>query len=292
MHESAAFCQDADALVNTVNLQKLGHLGPDQLAWLQSDLKRVSSETPLVVFSHIPLFAMYPDWGWGTDDATTALGFMKRFGSVTVLNGHVHQLMNPLYKRHCLFAQQYYKRWVEARSGRTFENRNPANGDLLGLFPDSGSDDVNDAVAAARAAFTSWRVFPAPKRGEILFRVFRDVAGQTGKNKIAVQRWRRGTYGNVDARLERVSLAGSRATALALVFSELLQNALEHGAGTVLIELARRDGDVVLAIADEGSGADGAMSGTGLSIVRALVADELHGSFALAGPRAEVVFPA
>jgi two-component sensor histidine kinase len=97
---------------------------------------------------------------------------------------------------------------------------------------------------------------------------------------------------DVEARLEPVSLAGSRATALALVFSELLQNALEHGAGTVRIELARRDGDVLLAIADEGKGADGAASGTGLSIVRALVADELKGSFALTGPRAEVVFPA
>ena len=88
---------------------------------------------------------------------------------------------------------------------------------------------------------------------------------------------------DVEARLEPVSLAGSRATALALVFSELLQNALEHGAGTVRIELARRDGDVLLAIADEGSGADGTPSGTGLSIVRALVADELHGTFAFAG---------
>jgi two-component sensor histidine kinase len=97
---------------------------------------------------------------------------------------------------------------------------------------------------------------------------------------------------DVEARLEPVSLAGSRATALALVFSELLQNALEHGEGTVRIELARREGDVVLAIADEGSGADGTPAGTGLSIVRALVADELHGSFAFAGARAEVVFPA
>jgi two-component sensor histidine kinase len=97
---------------------------------------------------------------------------------------------------------------------------------------------------------------------------------------------------DVQARLEPVSLAGTRATALALVFSELLQNALEHGAGTVRIELARRDGDIVLAIADEGAGADGEAAGTGLSIVRALVADELQGSFALAGARAEVVFPA
>ena len=84
------------ALVNTINLQKLGHLGAEQLAWLEADLKRVSSETPLVVFSHIPLFAMYPDWGWGTDDATTALSRMRRFGSVTVLNGHVHQLMTKV----------------------------------------------------------------------------------------------------------------------------------------------------------------------------------------------------
>ncbi|MBV8561556.1 MAG: GAF domain-containing protein [Actinobacteria bacterium] len=97
---------------------------------------------------------------------------------------------------------------------------------------------------------------------------------------------------DVQARLEQVQLAGNRATALALVFSELLQNALEHGAGAVRIELGRRNGDVVLAIADEGTGADGAHDGTGLSIVRALVSDELQGSFELSGPRAEVVFPA
>jgi two-component sensor histidine kinase/putative methionine-R-sulfoxide reductase with GAF domain len=101
----------------------------------------------------------------------------------------------------------------------------------------------------------------------------------------------------VDARLEPVSLGGSRATALALVFSELLQNALEHGSGGVRIELARRNGDVVLAIGDDGPGPDGAAAGTGLSIVRALVRDELRGSFDLRsesenGTRAEVVFPA
>jgi two-component system, sensor histidine kinase PdtaS len=96
----------------------------------------------------------------------------------------------------------------------------------------------------------------------------------------------------VDATLEPVSLAGNRATALALVFSELLQNALEHGAGAVRIELAHRNGDVVLAIADEGDGVAEPAAGTGLSIVRALVRDELHGSFELRGTRAEVVFPA
>jgi two-component sensor histidine kinase len=100
---------------------------------------------------------------------------------------------------------------------------------------------------------------------------------------------------DVSASLEAVSLAGQRATALALVFSELMQNALEHGAGDVRIELARRDGDVVLAIADEGAGPGDLSAGTGLSIVRALVRDELQGTFDLrsdGGTRAEVVFPA
>jgi two-component sensor histidine kinase len=98
----------------------------------------------------------------------------------------------------------------------------------------------------------------------------------------------------VRANLEPVSLAGSRATALALVFSELLQNALEHGGHAVQIELARRDGEVLLAIADDGEGIDDEAAGTGLSIVRALVRDELQGRLELRsdrGTRAEVVFP-
>jgi two-component sensor histidine kinase/putative methionine-R-sulfoxide reductase with GAF domain len=100
----------------------------------------------------------------------------------------------------------------------------------------------------------------------------------------------------VEARLAPVSLAGDRATALALVFSELLQNALEHGGGAVTVELAQRNGDVVLAVSDDGAGLDGDQpSGTGLSIVEALVRDELGGTLELrndGGLRAEVVFPA
>jgi two-component sensor histidine kinase len=100
----------------------------------------------------------------------------------------------------------------------------------------------------------------------------------------------------VDASLEEVSLAGHRATALALVFSELLQNALEHGGPHVHVELARQNGDVVLAIADDGPGIAGEPNaGTGLSIVRALVRDELRGTLDLTsagGTRAEVRFPA
>ena len=101
---------------------------------------------------------------------------------------------------------------------------------------------------------------------------------------------------SVTAELTAVTLPGTRATALALVFAELLQNALEHGGGRITVELARRDGDVVLAIADDGGGLDDAPSaGTGLSIVRALVRDELRGTIELTsgpGTRAEVVFPA
>jgi two-component sensor histidine kinase/putative methionine-R-sulfoxide reductase with GAF domain len=99
----------------------------------------------------------------------------------------------------------------------------------------------------------------------------------------------------VHADLEPVSIAGNRATALALVFSELLQNALEHGGDSVQIELAQRNGEVVLSIADDGSGIEADATGTGLSIVQALVRDELQGRLDLSsegGTRAEVVFPA
>jgi two-component sensor histidine kinase len=99
----------------------------------------------------------------------------------------------------------------------------------------------------------------------------------------------------VTATLEPVSLAGQRATSLALVFSELFGNALEHGGPTITVSLAGRDGDVVLAIADDGDGMLGEPDSTGLSIVRALVRDELGGELTLAndhGLRAEVRFPA
>ena len=99
----------------------------------------------------------------------------------------------------------------------------------------------------------------------------------------------------VSSTLEPVSLPGARATALALVFAELLQNALEHGGDRVSVELAQRNGDIVLAIADDGAGVrDDVAAGTGLSIVRALVRDELRGTLELrsdGGTRAEVVFP-
>jgi 3',5'-cyclic-AMP phosphodiesterase len=85
-------------LNNVSNLKAggLGRLGTDQLEWLEDDVKGLSSSTPIVVFAHIPLWAVYPAWGWGTDDAAQALGYLKRFGSVTVLNGHIHQVMQKI----------------------------------------------------------------------------------------------------------------------------------------------------------------------------------------------------
>jgi len=85
-------------LVNVVNLKAggLGTLGQEQLDWLQKDLKRLKSSTPIVVFAHIPLWAVYPEWGWATDDSAQALSYLKRFGSVTVLNGHIHQTMQKV----------------------------------------------------------------------------------------------------------------------------------------------------------------------------------------------------
>jgi 3',5'-cyclic AMP phosphodiesterase CpdA len=74
----------------------MGMLGAEQLAWLADDVKRLSDSTPIVVFAHIPLWTVYPDWGWGTDDGARALENLKRFGSVTVLNGHIHQIIQKV----------------------------------------------------------------------------------------------------------------------------------------------------------------------------------------------------
>jgi len=85
-------------LVNVMNLKAggLGTLGREQLEWLEDDVKHLKHSTPLVVFAHIPLWTVYPDWGWGTDDSAQALAYLKKFGSVTVLNGHIHQTMQKV----------------------------------------------------------------------------------------------------------------------------------------------------------------------------------------------------
>jgi 3',5'-cyclic-AMP phosphodiesterase len=84
------------SLVNTTSVDALGSLGADQLDFVRRDVAALSAETPIVLFSHIPLYAMYPQWGWGTSDAVTLLGMLRRFGSVTALNGHVHQVFTKV----------------------------------------------------------------------------------------------------------------------------------------------------------------------------------------------------
>jgi len=86
------------ALVNVLAFKAggFGHLGGEQLAWLDSDLKGRPSSTPIIIFTHIPLWMVYEDWGWGTDDAALAMSYLKHFGSVTVLNGHIHQVIQKV----------------------------------------------------------------------------------------------------------------------------------------------------------------------------------------------------
>ena len=85
-------------LVNVANLKAggMGSLGGEQLEWIEDDLSGRAASTPIVVFAHIPLWTVYPDWGWGTEDSAKALAYLKRFGSVTVLNGHIHQVMQKV----------------------------------------------------------------------------------------------------------------------------------------------------------------------------------------------------
>jgi Icc protein len=83
-------------LNNVVQLEGLGKIGQEQLEWLRKDLAPLSSSTPIVIFAHIPLWTIYPQWGWGTEDSAQALTLLKRFGSVTVLNGHIHQVLQKV----------------------------------------------------------------------------------------------------------------------------------------------------------------------------------------------------
>jgi 3',5'-cyclic AMP phosphodiesterase CpdA len=86
------------SLINVLNFKPngLGNLGEEQLEWLEQDLKGRSASTPIVVFAHMPLWTVYAPWGWGTGDADQAMGYLKRFGSVTVLNGHIHQIVQKV----------------------------------------------------------------------------------------------------------------------------------------------------------------------------------------------------
>ncbi len=86
------------SLINVLNFKPtgLGALGQEQLNWLEKDLRGRSASTPIVVFAHMPMWTIYAPWGWGTSDADQAMSYLKRFGSVTVLNGHIHQIVQKV----------------------------------------------------------------------------------------------------------------------------------------------------------------------------------------------------
>jgi Icc protein len=85
-------------LVNVMDLKAggLGNLGAEQLEWLEKDVRSLPGSTPIVVFAHVPLWTVYPEWGWGTEDGAKALSLLKKFGSLTVLNGHIHQVLQKV----------------------------------------------------------------------------------------------------------------------------------------------------------------------------------------------------
>jgi 3',5'-cyclic AMP phosphodiesterase CpdA len=106
------------ALVNVMNFKAngLGALGADQLEWLKSDLEARSSSTPIVVFAHMPLWNVYEPWGWGTGDADQAVSYLRRFGSVTVLNGHIHQIVQKV-EGHITFHTARSAAYPQPRAG-------------------------------------------------------------------------------------------------------------------------------------------------------------------------------
>ncbi len=134
-------------LVNVMNLQAggLGVLGDEQLAWLKKDIEGLGASTPLVVFAHVPLWAVYEKWGWGTEDAGKALELMKRFGSVTVLNGHIHQVLKKVEGNITFHSAQSTAGFPQPEPGKSRKPR-------------------ADSVAADKLNRCSgWRAFHIPK---------------------------------------------------------------------------------------------------------------------------------
>lgn len=141
-------------LVNTLNLTKLGKLGTAQLDFIKTDLAKLSASTPIVVFSHIPLFAMYETWGWGTEDAAQALSLMKRFGSVTAINGHVHQLMTKVEGNVTFYAGRGVAYPLPAPGANGAPAAKPLTVAADKLNSMLGTRDINYVAAAKKTTIT------------------------------------------------------------------------------------------------------------------------------------------
>jgi hypothetical protein len=137
------------ALINVLEFKVggLGTLGPDQLAWVRSDLKGRSSSTPIVVFAHMPLWTIFEPWGWGTGDADQLMSQLRRFGSVTVLNGHIHQIVQKV-EGHVTF-----------HTARSTSYPQPAPGE----GPGPGPLKVAPDLLATMLGITSINVQPHPR---------------------------------------------------------------------------------------------------------------------------------
>jgi 3',5'-cyclic AMP phosphodiesterase CpdA len=134
-------------LVNVMNLKAggLGVLGKDQLDWLKKDVASLGESTPIVVFAHVPLWTIYEKWGWGTEDSEQALGLLKRFGSVTVLNGHIHQAMQKVEGKVTFHT---------ARS-TAFPQPEPGKADSPGPIKNVAADKLKSVLGLAKVSYVA-----------------------------------------------------------------------------------------------------------------------------------------
>jgi 3',5'-cyclic AMP phosphodiesterase CpdA len=132
-------------LVNVANLKPggLGMLGQQQLDWLKRDVQALGASTPIVVYAHVPLWTVYPKWGWGTEDSAQALALLKRFGSVTVLNGHIHQILQKVEENVTFHT---------ARS-TAFPQPEPGKADSPGPIKNVSADKLRSVLGLTKVAY-------------------------------------------------------------------------------------------------------------------------------------------
>lgn len=151
------------ALVNVMNFKAggLGRIGPDQLRWLEADLKDKSASAPIVVFTHIPLWNVYSAWGWATDDGEQTLALLRRFGSVTVLNGHIHQLMQKV-EGNLTFHSALSTAYPQPEPGKA-AGPGPLKVPAEQLRAVLGTSSIQIATASAPQTITDYRLNETPK---------------------------------------------------------------------------------------------------------------------------------
>ena len=153
-------------LNNAVQAEGLGMIGQEQLEWLRKDISHVSSSTPIIVFAHIPLWTVYPQWGWGTEDSAQALALLKRFGSVTVLNGHIHQVLQKV-EGNVTFHSAMSTAFPQPAPGSA-PSAGPMKVPLERLKQVLGVTQVNSIAGTGRLALVDSPLERAPMAGETM----------------------------------------------------------------------------------------------------------------------------